>query len=134
MERQHVIDSLSTVSSSIPMHHDFWFWVAMAELLIIILYIVHIRKTKRRENVTKDLKETVMAEGTIDFNNTMMSAFHAQELYDELKVKYHPDRFPNDDEKNKLATELFQQIVENKNNYNKLLKIRQIAQETLHNK
>lgn len=130
MEKNQMIDSLSTVSSSNQLIHDFWFWVALGELLIIASTIIHIVKAKKGI-ATNIMKKKVMAEETIDFNNTMMSAFHAKELYDELKVKYHPDRFPNNDEKNKLATALFQQIVENKNNYRKLLEIKQIAQEKL---
>ena len=125
-----MIDSLSTVSSSNLIVHGFWFWIAMVELLIIASTIIYIRKAKKGY-ATNDMKKKVMAEGTIDFNNTMMSAFHAKELYDELKVKYHPDRFPDNDEKNKLATALFQQIVQNKNNYRRLLEIKQIAQEKL---
>ena len=129
MEKNQMIDSLST-SSSTTFYNNYWFWIAVAELLIIVVSIFYIRRI-RKGYVSTDLKKKVMSEGPIDFNNTMMSAFHAQELYNELKVKYHPDRFPNDKQKNLIATALFQQIVENKNNYNKLIELKALAQEKL---
>lgn len=130
MENNQVIDSLSTASSSSTFYNDCWFWIALAEFLFIITSFIYMRKTEKRYS-KRELKNRIKAEGAIDFDNTMMSAFHSQELYDELKVKYHPDRFPNDAEKNEIATSLFQQIVENKNNYNKLLELKVIAQEIL---
>ena len=130
MEKEQVVDGLSTASSSATFYSDCWFWVALVELLFVVTSVIYIRKIGKF-SFSRELKKTIKAEEVIDFDNTMMSAFHSQELYNELKVKYHPDRFPNDAEKNELATTLFQQIVENKNNYNRLLEIKEIAQERL---
>jgi len=68
----------------------------------------------------------------IDFDNVMVSAFHAKPLYDELKVIFHPDRFINE-EKNAMATEIFQSITENKENYKILLELKERAYKELIN-
>ena len=116
MGKEQVLDSLSTVSSSSTFYTDCWFWIALVELLFIVISAILYMRKKWENNPKRELKKRIKAEGAIDFDNTMMSAFHSQELYNELKGKYHPDRFPNDTEKNELATILFQQIVENKKN------------------
>lgn len=60
----------------------------------------------------------------IDFDNIVSSAFHAKELYDELKTVCHPDRFQ---ERGAIAkaTELFQAVTQNKGNYGELLKLKE---------
>lgn len=67
-------------------------------------------------------KKKVLSE-QIDFDNIVSSAFHAKELYDELKTICHPDRF-HDSETISKATELFQAVTENKGNYEILLKLK----------
>lgn len=67
-------------------------------------------------------KKKVLEE-QIDFDNIISSAFHAKELYDELKTTCHPDRF-QDSAIIKKATELFQSVTESKGNYNILLKLK----------
>ncbi len=129
MDKQ-VIDTLTTAASSPETTGNVWFWIAIAEFAILISSAIFLAVRKRKK--TLDIKKKVMQEGDIDFSNTMMSAFHAQELYDQLKVRCHPDRFPQDDEKNKLAVNLFQQVVQNKNNYRKLLELKAKAEEKLH--
>ncbi len=59
------------------------------------------------------------------------SSFNSQQLYDELKKKCHPDRFPNDNDKNSIAINLFQEISENKNNSKRLLELKEIAEQKL---
>lgn len=72
------------------------------------------------------MKERSLKE-EIDFGNIIKSSFHTQPLYDELKVKCHPDRFPNDETKNKTADALFQEITKNKTNYKKLVELKERA-------
>ena len=67
----------------------------------------------------------------IDFNNTISSAFHAEELYDELKVKCHPDRFPMNPEKSRTAEMFFQEITKNKHNMKRLLELKEQAKHEL---
>lgn len=71
------------------------------------------------------LREKVLSEN-IDFNNIVQSSLKAKQLYDELKVRVHPDRF-QDPEVISRATELFQLIHQNKGDYNKLLNLKERA-------
>ena len=71
------------------------------------------------------LREKVLSEN-IDFNNIVQSSLKAKQLYDELKVRVHPDRF-QDPEVILRATELFQLIHQNKGDYNKLLNLKERA-------
>lgn len=128
MENQ-VMDTITTVAGSSGNTHKVWFWIAVAEFAILLSSAFFLITRKRKQ--TMEIREKVMREGDIDFSNTMMSAFHAQALYDQLKVRCHPDRFPQDEAKNKLATELFQQVVQNKNNYRKLLELKATAEKEL---
>lgn len=108
--------------------NSLWMWIAIFELLII-LYLVLFKK-KEKQNSINQFKKEAMKE-SIDFGNIITSSFHVKTLYDELKVKCHPDRFPNDDEKNRIALELFQDISKNKTNFKKLLEIKELAQNKL---
>lgn len=129
MEQTQVLDVVNKVPSSSSFANDVWFWIALAEFLLILAFIY---KMLKKENYLKsEFKKKVMTEGNIDFSNTMMSAFHSKELYDKLKVKCHPDRFTQDPKLNSIATTLFQQIVENKNNYNKLLELKEQSETLL---
>ncbi|MDA3882170.1 MAG: hypothetical protein PF481_02695 [Bacteroidales bacterium] len=57
-----------------------------------------------------------------EMTNVVNSMFLCTPIYDKLKVKCHPDRFI--DEKQKIiAQDLFQELQENKYNYEKLLEI-----------
>lgn len=76
-----------------------------------------------RKKEIRMAKKKVLDE-QIDFDNIVSSAFHAKELYDELKTICHPDRF-NDSETIAKATELFQAITENKGNYDVLLQLKE---------
>ena len=75
----------------------------------------------RRKEIHRAKKKVL--DEQIDFDNIVSSAFHAKELYDELKIKCHPDRF-HDSETIAKATELFQAVTENKGNYEILLKLK----------
>lgn len=54
--------------------------------------------------------------------NVVNSMFLSAPIYDKLKVLCHPDRFI-DENKKKLAESLFQELQENKYNYEKLLEL-----------
>ncbi len=108
---------------------NWWFWIAIAEFGVIG-YLVLKSKTNRSRSLKQKLKKE-SSEGEIDFDNIINSSFNSNEIYDELKVKCHPDRFPNDKEKNEIADKLFQQINEHKNNVKELLKLKKEAIEKL---
>ena len=54
-------------------------------------------------------------------------------LFKELCKIAHPDKFDKDPKKNKIAKELFSQIQNNRNNYNQLMKLKEIAEVKLLN-
>jgi len=83
----------------------------------------------RKRSVSKELRKNILIE-KIDLGNIMKSAFHAKPLYDELKVKYHPDRFYDEKMKAK-ADKLFQQITESKGNHEILLQLKEQAEREL---
>lgn len=60
--------------------------------------------------------------------NIVDSIVKAKKLYKELIVRAHPDRNPNNIE---LAKSLSQLIVQNKFNYEELMKIKEIINEKL---
>jgi len=107
--------------------HNYWMWIAVLEL-IIIGYLIVIRK--KSDTVKFQFKKDTQKE-EIDFGNIITSSFHVKPLYDELKVKCHPDRFPNDKDKNAIALDLFQEITKNKTNYKKLMELKGLAKEKL---
>ena len=84
---------------------DVWFYIAMVEFVIIffLLLFAFRRGTTRVEK--QKLRESIKSD--VDFQNIINSSFHATEIYNELKVKCHPDRFIGDVEKNATANRIF---------------------------
>lgn len=84
-------------------------------------FLTLLRSLFQQSEETK-LRKKVLSEN-IDFDNIIQSSLKAKQLYDELKVVAHPDRF-QEPEKIDKATELFQSIHQNKGNYQKLLELK----------
>ena len=88
-------------------------------LLPVALILFKKRKAKR------DLKRRVLADGNSDYSGTAkniaLSISKSKQLYKDLIVKVHPDRF-QDDLKEK-ATELSAKITKSKRNYDELLSL-----------
>jgi hypothetical protein len=111
----------------ISINYSIWFWIALTELLIII-FLIYKLKTKNKVFDLTDL-ETMHLKNSknnkIDMNNLMDNIHNSRSLYKELSKKCHPDRFIND-QKQKIAEEIFQKISENERNFEKLslLKLR----------
>lgn len=105
-----------------------WTYIAIIELAIIIglLFLL----TRKGHNKYKEEKERALSEN-VDFGNIINSAFHANNLYNSLKVKCHPDRFPNDEEKIAKALEISQLIGKYKNNIKMLEELKLRAQNEL---
>ena len=70
------------------------------------------------ESEKDKIRDKILSE-EIDFGNIVSSSLLAKGLYDELKKVCHPDKFQKEEDINK-ATELFQLLVQNKGDYNKL--------------
>ena len=108
---------------------DVWFYIAMVEFVIIffLLLFAFRRGTTRVEK--QKLRESIKSD--VDFQNIINSLFHATEIYNELKVKCHPDRFIGDVEKNATANRIFQEVTKNKMNYKRLQELKKEAEESL---
>lgn len=74
-------------------------------------------------------REKVLSED-IDFANIVSSSLLAKDIYDELKVLVHPDRFQDPDIISK-ATEIFQLVQQNRGNYDKLVQLKEQAYSEL---
>jgi hypothetical protein len=71
----------------------------------------------------KDKMRNKILSEKIDFGNVVSSSLLAKGIYDELKKVCHPDKFHKQKDINN-ATELFQLLVQNKGDYNKLLSLK----------
>ena len=108
---------------------SFWFWVALAESILIIFLILKCLKRKYSlpfSDVTKTEFQNEKGSGEIDMSGLMDSIHGARDLYKELITKCHPTRFVNSP-KQKLAEEISQEITLNKRNYKKLLALKDRA-------
>ncbi|MCQ2171189.1 MAG: hypothetical protein MJZ17_00320 [Bacteroidales bacterium] len=131
---KEIIDSLVKGPGSLDMQqsvvHNFflingWTYIAIIELAIIVGLYSYV-SAKNRTNPKSGIKKKILEE-SVDFNNIVNSAFHSSEIYKTLIVKCHPDRFPDDSEKNKKALEIFQLITKNKNDLKALEAIKERA-------
>jgi hypothetical protein len=61
-------------------------------------------------------------ESNTEMKNVINSMFLCTPLYDKLKVKCHPDRFIDENQK-AVAENLFQELQKYKHNYERLLEI-----------
>ena len=109
--------------------NTYWIWIAVTEFMIILFLLIK-RNTKVKETAKSRFKNESL-KGEIDFQNIIDSSFNSVKLYDELKVKCHPDRFPTDIVKNEIADNLFQEINKNKTNTKKLLELKEEAKQKL---
>lgn len=116
-------------NSAVNNKFDIWLLVSIVEFVIII-FIILFQKKKQTLTSQQQLKNEIIKE-KIDFGNIINSSFHVKALYDELKVKCHPDRFSINDEENIIALELFQEISKNRTNYKKLIELKELAKNKL---
>ena len=108
---------------------NLWMWIAILELGIIAFLLLKGR-IRPKETAKQKFKNDSLKQ-TIDFNNIINSSFNSIQLYDELKVKCHPDRFPTNKDKNEIAVALFQEISKNKTNIKRLLELKEEAKQKL---
>jgi hypothetical protein len=130
-------DSLKVVSEIITKsiasesneHINWWLWIAIIEF-VSIMFLVIKQKIKPGDKIKQKFKKESLDQ-EIDFNNIINSSFNSKELYDELKVKCHPDLFSTDKEKNLIAENLFQEITKNQNNAKRLIELKEEAKQKL---
>ena len=108
---------------------DIWMWIAILEF-IIICFLFLTSTLKKKQSSKQRFKDETLGQD-IDFNNIINSSFHSTKLYDELKIKCHPDKFYADPKLNSMATKLFQEITKNKTNIRRLQELKLEAQQKL---
>lgn len=129
-------DTLNVVSETaipftkgINQQTNWWEWIAIIEFGFIIFLVL--KKTNKSKRGIKQKFKKDSLEQQIDFKNIIDSSFNSKQLYDELKVKCHPDLFPTDKEKNVIAENLFQEITKNRNNAKRLIELKEEATQKL---
>jgi hypothetical protein len=106
---------------------NIWLYLAFREFLIILFLIIYINHLKRKQTVTKFEKEILEAkDGDINMADLMLSINKSRELYKELSRKCHPDKHIESLFQKEIE-ELFQEITENKRNFQELVKLKEIA-------
>ena len=109
---------------------DAWTVISALEFAVIMFLIFTALRRRVSTPRMSAMKKNIILE-KVDFGNILDSAFHAEELYEQLKVKCHPDRFVGDERKNAAALEIFQQLVKNRHDIKALERIRQRAEDEL---
>lgn len=112
--------------------NNYWMWVAAAEFLVIgyIAFKLFSKKKIKFDHEGGDIFNEAKT-SNVDMDNLMNSINKSRQLYKQLSSKCHPDRFVTDEEKQKIADELFQDITKNQRNYNKLLELQEEAKQKL---
>ena len=107
-------------------------WTVISALEFAVIMFLIFMALRRREPTPRmaAMKKNIISE-KVDFGNILDSAFHAEELYEQLKVKCHPDRFIGDERKNAAALEIFQQLGQYRHDIKALDRIRQRAEDEL---
>lgn len=108
---------------------NWWFWISIFEFGVIGVLILTRKLNVESSKRKRFRKESI--EQDVDFNNIINSSFNSIKLYNELKVKCHPDRFPTNKEENLIAEHLFQEITKSKNNSKRLLELKEEAKQKL---
>jgi hypothetical protein len=117
-----------TISSTDSSSLSLWFWIALVEFVIITFLLLRLKKERNSPTFGDLSKGTILdAKGSsVDMDNLMNSINKSKDLYKELSKSCHPDRFINSD-KQKLAEGIFQEISNNKRDFNKLAELKQRA-------
>jgi hypothetical protein len=108
---------------------NWWMWLSIIEFGIIAFLIL--KEQLKPKDTAKQRFKNESLQQDIDFGNIINSSFNSIQLYNELKTKCHPDRFPQDKEKNTIANNIFKEISKNKNNVRRLLEIKDEAIQKL---
>lgn len=116
-------------SSQLHTSINWWMWLSIVEFGIILFYLKKNSKNKNTSAKSTFRKEALKNE--VDFGNIIDSSFNSRQLYDILKVKCHPDRFPNDPLKIEIANSIFMEISKNKTNINRLKELKEEAIQKL---
>jgi len=84
----------------------------------------------RKKNDVDIRKKILRETKEIDYSEIVEGFFKGKDLYEELRVMSHPDRYANT-EKEQRATELFKLVQDNRGNYRKMLEIKEMIYKEL---
>ena len=105
--------------------------IIIGTCLLFIFIILYFQKIKFKRR----LRNKVLQDGTSDYKgvaeNIALSIAKSRNLYKELIIKVHPDRFL--DSKKEIATELSSRITKAKKNYSELLHLKEEVENFLNN-
>lgn len=107
-----------------------WTVISALEFAVIMFLLFMVFRKRELSPRMSAIKKSAISEN-VDFGNILHSAFHAEELYDQLKVKCHPDRFIGDERKNAAALGIFQQLGQYRHDIKALKRLRQRAEDEL---
>lgn len=129
-------DSINTVESAIntfifSFDSHVWMFIALFEGVCIITLLLILLSHNKHTEIQKRFKEEAK-KGDVDYNNIITSSFHAEDLYNKLKKACHPDKFTSNPELMTKANDLFQQITQNKYDWEKLQELKLTAIKELH--
>lgn len=111
---------------------NLWMWISIFESICIIgLLLILLGARNKHTEIQRQFKANAKKED-VDFNNIIVSSFHAGDLYNQLKKVCHPDRFSSNPELMSKADDLFQQITQNKHDLKKLQELKAEAIKELH--
>lgn len=130
MCKEQVNDSIYAIKDSIQhtehTNNNVWVCIVVAGI-VMFFFLFYVLKNNYMK---QQIKKKVMRETSgVDFTDITHDWEKSKLLYDLLKKECHPDRF-SDDLKEE-ATRIFQQVINNKYKYQKLLLLKDEAIEKL---
>ena len=123
-------DAISNITST-DNSVSIWLWIALIEFTMLTWLLIKLYGKRKSKLDLADLKKSdLKSPNNVNMNDLVNSIHHSKDLYKELSRKCHPDRFVNTPQQ-KIAEEIFQNISENKRNYNQLLMLKEEAKNKL---
>lgn len=109
-----------------------WFYIAIAEFVIIAFLLWRLIKKSRTHDLADASKAKIRKakESKINMDDLMNNINRSKALYKTLSSTCHPDRFVNSD-KEQLAEEIFQEISHHKRDFQKLSELKKRAEMEL---
>lgn len=123
-----VNEKVSNASSNI------WLWVSVVEFGLILFLILRPRKKVINSTLSSDEVGVLNTSksGEINMDDLMNNIHKSRDLYNALIRSCHPDRFRHINERHaEIADKLSQEITLNQRNYNRLVELKNIAEQEL---
>ena len=122
MNENVTLDSLA-LGEAAGSGSGFSLWMVIGLCLLCFVLGLVLGKRMGSRSATSDeviARKKEVKKEKVDFDNVIGSAFDGRDFAKKLKIKCHPDRFPEDETKRKLAESLHQEVEENSRNLKEL--------------